>query len=118
MESTIKTITWVVNCKSRESLRDVERFAEEAIGLDKTFVDVIVAFPNGIEKRTTESHRVGDYFDQIRLLPENASSFELAFHPRPTARRYWKDLMVMILDSICAFTPGVSVSPGKKVLVS
>jgi len=59
--------------------------------------------PNGVEQVRTVRHRLGDYFAAIRLLPDsqaNPTSFRLVFHRRPDAGRFWKDLMVNILQEI------------------
>jgi hypothetical protein len=51
----------------------------------------------------TVPHRLGDSFIDIRTLPDsqaNPASFRLVFHKQPDAVRFWKDLMVNILQEI------------------
>ena len=57
------------------------------------------------------AHRVGDYFEEIRIFPEwegKPCTLRLVFHRRPDAGRFWKDLLVRILRSI--EEPGRDVS--------
>jgi hypothetical protein len=65
--------------------------------------DTVRSTPNGVEKEQTLRHRLGDYFADIRMLSDsqaNPASFRLIFHRRPVAGRFWKDLMVNILQEI------------------
>jgi len=65
--------------------------------------DTVRVTPNGVEQVQTVRHRLGDYFAAIRMLPDpqgNPASFQLVFHRRPEAGRFWKDLMVNILQEI------------------
>jgi hypothetical protein len=52
---------------------------------------------------TIESHRLGNHFEAVQLLPESvpaSTSFRLLFHRRPTAPRFWKDYMVRVAGRI------------------
>ncbi len=53
-----------------------------------------------MDNRQIVRHRLGDYFAAIRLLPVagDAASLRLVFERRPDAGRFWKDLMVNILQ--------------------
>src|SRR5262249_34986333 len=63
-----------------------------------------------------ETHRLGDYFAAIRLLPveQDPSAFHLLFHRLPSAGRYWKDLMVNILQEIEKAPEQPSITLGYK----
>jgi hypothetical protein len=105
-------ITWVFTCRSLETLRLLKRIARHESDLGKVFVDVAVAFPGGVEQRTMQHHRLGDYFDRIQVLSDDSpasTSFSLVFQPRPGAGRYWKDLMVQILRTIETAAADVSI---------
>jgi hypothetical protein len=46
---------------------------------------------------------LGEYCAAIGMLPdspENGASFRLVFHGRPEAGRFWKELMVNVLQEI------------------
>jgi hypothetical protein len=48
-------------------------------------------------------YRVGDFFEEVRLFPgppEDRFSVRVLFRRLPTAGRFWKDIMVNLLDSI------------------
>jgi hypothetical protein len=62
--------------------------------------DKVRTYERGMEKCQVQQHRLGDYFADIRLLPApgNASAFRLVFQRLPHAGRFWKDLMVDIIQ--------------------
>ena len=65
--------------------------------------NVIHACPDGVEMQRIAQHRLGDYFNEVHLLPgppEDSAVFRLLFHRRSDAGRFWKDLMVRILRSL------------------
>jgi hypothetical protein len=65
-----------------------------------------------VEQVQTVPHRLGDYFAAIRLVPEGPASprlLRLVFHRRPEAGRFWKDLMVSILQEIESAPVKVSI---------
>ena len=71
--------------------------------MDRVLTDTVRVIPNGVEQVQTVRHRLGDYFAAIRMLPDsqgNPASFRLVFHRRPEGGRFWKDLMVNILQEI------------------
>lgn len=104
-------ITWSVECNSQEVLSHVLRIVRKETDLNKIFLDVILTYPNGIELRDTESHKFGDYFDNIEIVPKTDKSFDLVFHIRQDARRFWKDLAVFTLETISV--PGVVIKWSK-----
>jgi hypothetical protein len=104
--------SWIVKCESEEDARGLQaslaRFTP-----DMTFVDVVRSLPAGIEARWIDLHRLGDYFADIRSLPSSVkspSSFRVLFHRRPDAGRFWKDLMVRILQVIRDTSPNITAT--------
>jgi hypothetical protein len=65
-------------------------------------LDEIRAGPAGTPTLRQESHRYGDYFVNIRVLPvvQPAPTFRLLFHCRADAGRFWKDLMARVLQRL------------------
>ncbi len=66
-------------------------------------MDTVRTMPDGVEEVQTVPHRLGDYFADIRIEPESATnptSLRLVFHRQPNAGRFWKDLMVNIVQEI------------------
>jgi hypothetical protein len=105
------TITYLISSESSERLRLAEQSAKGQVLLDNVFIDIGRAFPDGVEATKTQRHRLGDYFDSIEITngPEKSRSFNLVFHLRPSADRYWKDLAAEILNSIRKSAAGVSI---------
>ena len=68
--------------------------------MDRVLTDTVRVIPNGVEQVQTVPHRLGDYFASIRMLPDSQVTFRLIFQRRPEADRFWKDLMVNILQEI------------------
>jgi hypothetical protein len=117
MERETKTITWVIACESPETLRRAEQFVKREIDPNRTFIDVAIAFPNGVEQRLTAHHRLGDYFERLQVVANGVPhhpSFNLVFQPRLGAKHYWKDLMVQVLSSLHQDFPGVSIEPANR----
>jgi hypothetical protein len=95
--------TWKITCHSPGEAEALQQWLASRIGLDLVWTDTIRATPNGVEQVQTVRHRLGDYFADIRMMPDSqgpSSSFRLFFHGRPDARHFWKDLMVNILQEI------------------
>ena len=68
-------------------------------------MDEARAFPSGIETRSRQPHLLGDYFESVQVFPpaeRTPTSFRLLFRRRPVAQRFWKDLMVRILQKVRA----------------
>jgi hypothetical protein len=96
-------LLWRVTCPSPEESRKLQRWLPDEITQEAVFVDEARAFPAGMEVRSREPHRLGDYFESVQVLPSAEpapTSFRLLFHRRPTARRFWKDLMARILQKV------------------
>jgi hypothetical protein len=98
--------------RSRNTLRQAELLAQKEIDLNKTVEDIVISYPDGVEQRTTEYYRLGDYFDRIQILdhPDDSQFFELVFHPRLDAGKYWKDLVEITIVSIGKSAPGVWIA--------
>jgi hypothetical protein len=96
-------LLWTVNCPSPEDCRRLQRWLPDQIAPEVVFVDEVRAFPGGNETHRREPHRLGDYFESVQVFPsgeETPTFFRLLFHRRPTAPRFWKDLMVRILQKV------------------
>jgi hypothetical protein len=74
---------------------------------DAVFVDEVRAGPDDAQVLRKESHRFGDYFVSIRVLPpaQPEPTFRLLFHRRTDAGRSWKDLMARVLQGIRRTVP-------------
>jgi hypothetical protein len=94
-------ISWLLKCDSGQ-LRHIEGVLRTETGPDAAVIDTVTAFPEGREVSESVSHRVGDYFREIQIgsEPNNGTAIlKLTFHRRPDAGKFWKDVMMRILDS-------------------
>jgi hypothetical protein len=95
--------TWKITGHSFAETQALRQWLTSRIDLDRIFTDTIRLSPGGVDEVRTVPHRLGDYFAAIRILPDlevNPASFRLVFQRRPEAERYWKDLMVNILQEL------------------
>jgi hypothetical protein len=95
--------SWKISCRSSADAQSLQQWLSSRIDLDRVLTDTVRVTPDGLEQVQTVRHRLGDYFAAIRMLPdsqENAMSFRLIFRRRPEAGRFWKDLMVTILQEV------------------
>ncbi len=95
--------TWKITCRSAAQAEALRQWLASRIDLNRVFTDAIRSTPDGTEQVRTVAHRLGDYFADIRTLPDaqaNPAAFRLVFHRRPEAGRFWKDLMVNVLQEI------------------
>lgn len=95
--------TWKITCQSAEEAQALRLWLAERIDLERIITDTVRTMPDGVEQVQTVPHRLGDYFAEIRIEPEsttNPTSLRLIFHRRPDAGRFWKDLMVNIVQEI------------------
>jgi hypothetical protein len=109
--------TWKITCHSAEEAQALQQWLSSRIDLDRVLTDTVRVSPNDVEKVQTVRHRLGDYFAAIRLLPDsqpNTASFRLVFQKRPEAGRFWKDLMVNILQEIETTPEKGSIDPDSK----
>jgi hypothetical protein len=103
----------MVSCRSPEGADSLQRWLSGRIEPDRVVTDTVRTLPGGAERVRTVGHRLGDYFADIRLLPASPpapGSFRLVFHKLPQAGRFWKDLMVNILQEVEARPEVVSVT--------
>jgi hypothetical protein len=95
--------SWRITCNSSEEVQALQQWLAGRIGLDRIWTDTVRSTPSSVEQVQTVPHRLGDYFANIRTWPDaraNPAAFLLVFHRRPEAGRFWKDLMVNILQEI------------------
>jgi hypothetical protein len=104
---------WTIRCELPEDLRRIRQLLEEKTGPDHILVDRVSQFPAGLETTVEEQHRLGDYFQEVRCFPgsdDDSSVLRLLFHRRPDAGRYWKDLIVRIIQSVQNSARNVSIT--------
>ena len=109
--------SWKITCHSPEEAETLQQWLSSRIDLDHVVTDSVRVLPYGVEQMRTVPHRLGDYFAAIRIVPDaqaNPASFRLVFHRLPEAGRFWKDLMVNILQEVEAspFLQKTSIEPG------
>src|SRR6266481_8969507 len=93
--------SWLVNCLSPEAAQALWRRLSKDIHLDAVVQDLVRSREDGAERRQVKAHRLGDYFADIRVLPlpgNGTTAFRLVFQRLPNAGRFWKDLMVNIIE--------------------
>jgi hypothetical protein len=94
---------WAIECRTPEACRHLTGRLAGEVGQEATLTDEIRSSPGGVETVRRETHRLGDYFVAVRVLPSEApASFRLLFHRRPDAGRFWRDYMVRILQGLRA----------------
>jgi hypothetical protein len=101
MKSPPLFTSWLVQCRSPEASQALQRQLSGRVRLDAVVEDRVRTYRGGTEKLQVEQHRLGNYFASIRLLPASGpvvAAFRLVFHRLPTAGRFWKDLMVNIVQ--------------------
>jgi hypothetical protein len=103
MPQSQSSTAWKITCQTPDDSRTLQEWLSSRVDLDRTLTDSVRTCPNGVEQVETFRHRLGDYFADIRVLPDrsgHAESFGLVFDRHPTAGRFWKDLMVNLLQEI------------------
>jgi hypothetical protein len=109
--------TWKITCRSADEVQPLREWLASRIELEREFTDKVRTIPNGVEMVQSVLHRLGDYFADICILPDaqaDPTSFRLVFYRRPDARRFWKDLMVNVLQEIETTAPTVSIKMDSK----
>jgi hypothetical protein len=111
MRSPPLYVSWTVAARSPEEARHLQRRLAGLIDLDRVFTDTVRTAPDGVEQVRQVPHRLGDYFAAIHILPGpgTSSSFRLVFRRLPQAGRFWKDLVVNVLEEIKAAPEAASV---------
>ncbi len=95
--------SWKITCHSSEEAQALQQWLSSRIDLDRVLTDTVRLIPNGVEQVQPVRYRREDYFAAIRMLPDsqaNGASLRLVFRRRPEAGRFWKDLMVNVLQEI------------------
>lgn len=100
MRETPICTSWKITCGSAKDALALQEWLSSRIAPDRIMTDMVRTMPNGVEQVQTVGHRLGDYFAEIRLVAEGAASCRLVFQRKPEAERFWKDLMVNILQEI------------------
>ena len=105
-------IAWKITCRSLEEAQSLAQWLSSRIDPDRVMTDTVRVTPGGVEQVHSSPHRLGDYFADIRILhapPATPAGFQLVFHRRPEAGRFWKDLMVNIVQEIEATPQKASI---------
>jgi hypothetical protein len=108
---------WIITCRSSEDARALEQWLLSRIDLKRTVVDTVRTAPNEVGHVQRVPHRLADYFSGILVLPDRGADsprLRLTFERRADAGRYWKDLMVNILQEIEASPQGPSIALDSK----
>jgi hypothetical protein len=95
-------ISWTILCDSEEALRRAAEVLRTETNPERVAVDQKKSVPGGVEVLSQESHRLGDYFREIQVLPSEKGPLacRVVFHRRPNAGRPWKDLMARVLQAV------------------
>jgi hypothetical protein len=96
-------MSWNITCHSAEEAQLLQRSLVSDIDLDRVMMDTTSVASDGSQCVQRVPYRLGDYFAAIRILPDldvNSASFRLVFHKRADAGRFWKDLMVNLVQEI------------------
>lgn len=109
-------VSWDIHFPSVEAARRAESLLNRVSAPDRLLVDEVRIFPNGFEARFLEPYRIGDYFEEILVVPSPGESrdLRLVFRRIPAAGRHWKAMMVDILQSIRTEIGGVSIALAAK----
>ncbi len=108
---------WKISCHSAEEARELQQWLASRIDLERILTDSVRVTPNGVEQLQTVRHRLGEYFASIRVLPDsqaNPASFRLVFHRKPESGRFWKDVMVNVLQEIESVPQKASIAVESK----
>lgn len=94
---------WKITCRSGDEAKALECWLASRIDPNRTIVDTVRTAANGVEQVQAVPHRLGDYFESIRIVlcrDSDPKCLRLGFERRTDADRFWKDLMVNILQEI------------------
>jgi hypothetical protein len=102
--------SWTITCPSPEDCRALQRWLSARIDRERVVPDTIRTGPPAAQQTQEVGHRLGDHFADIRMIgTPAAATFRLVFHRLPGGDRYWKDLMVNVLQEIEARAPKASI---------
>jgi hypothetical protein len=103
--------SWTIACPSPEDCQALQRWLSGRIDRDRVMTDTIRTGPPGTQQSQDVRHRLSDHFADIRMVAApTPSAFRLVFHRLPGGNRYWKDMMVNILQEIQASAPKASIT--------
>jgi hypothetical protein len=97
--------TWKITCQTPADAAALQTWLADRIDLDRVVTDTVRTTPNGVEQVQAVPHRLGDYFASIKIVSNSGNTsavFRLVFQKRPDAGRFWKDLMVGVMEEIGA----------------
>jgi hypothetical protein len=103
MRQSSTETAWSIVCHSPAEAATLQQTLAARIDLDRIMTDSVRVVEGGTEQEHIEPHRLGDYFAAITILPDTQASpaaFHIVFRRQPTAGRFWKDLMVNLLQEI------------------
>ncbi len=112
---------WKITCHSSDEVRDLRQWLSSRIDLERVVTDTVRVIPNGVERVQTVPYRLADYFAAIRILPDvqaDPAAFRLVFDRKREAGRFWKDLMVNILQEIETTPQKASIEPSRHPISS
>ena len=100
MKNEKATIVCIIRGQTPDVMRAGKALARNESALDRVSTVASFSSPGGVDRIVEHSYRIGDYFENIEVgaLTDDCRSFEIIFHVRPDAGRYWKDLLVGILS--------------------
>ncbi len=99
MQNGPLVIAWDIACPTSAKARSVRELLDREANLDA--VQLVSVTGGGATQE--QAHRLGDYFHDIRVEPrslEEPNVLRVLFRRLPHAGRYWRDLMVRVLQSI------------------
>jgi hypothetical protein len=105
-------VSWTIHLPSEKDAEKVDAILDQ-LGIEHgVIVDQVRAHPGGIEVRITEPHFMGNYFTNVCLEKDNKDprQLRLTFRRDPSAGRFWKDVMVSVLQSIRTQVEGSSIT--------
>jgi hypothetical protein len=107
---------WKITCSSSEEAQVLQHWLASRIDPERILSDSVRIAPDGVEDVQVVRHRLGGYFAAIRVADSqlDSASFQLVFQRRPEAGRFWKDLMVNILQEIETAPQRPSIRPDSK----
>ena len=91
-------LKWAIRCPSEDDAARLRTRLSAEITPDATFVDEVRSAPGNRETVSSTAHRLGDYFAEVRMVPDdNPSVVVLQFVRRLDGGPFWKDYMVRLL---------------------
>ncbi len=114
MENGPLKIAWNVICPSAATIGIVREVLDRTAHLD-AIQSVTVTGGDMVHE---EAYRLGDYFENIHVeTPPNgaAHTLRIVFARLPNAGRYWRDLMVRVLQSAREACGGVRIGMAYRI---